>query len=405
MTPPSITFRSAFGVGEFRALWLAQVFSLVGDQLARVALGVLVYARTSSALWTAVTYAISFLPWLAGGPVLAALADRLPRRAVMVVCDLARALLVAAMTLPGVPLWLLIGLLFVTELFAPPFDAARSATLAVILPGDRFVVGAAVSSVTFQVGQVAGFLVGGVLVATLGTQVSLGLDAATFAVSALLLAIGLRGRPAPTAGTEQAREGVWHSVAGGFRLVLGDSYLRILLGLAWLAAWYVVPQGLAVPYAAELGGSPAVVGLLLAAYPVGMSIGSIVFSRWVDPDRRLRLIGPLAVTACAVLIVCVARPGLIGLLVVFGISGAASAYQLAASAAFVARVPDHMLGRAFGLAQAGLSIGQGVAVVLAGALAEVVRPSTVVSGSGVLGVLVAVPLAVAWYRRRPSAPT
>jgi predicted MFS family arabinose efflux permease len=311
---------------------------------------------------------------------------------------------VAAMTLPGVPLWLLIGLLFVTELFAPPFDAARSATLAVVLPGDRFVVGAAASSVTFQAGQVAGFLVGGVLVATLGTQVSLGLDAATFAVSAVLLAVGLRGRPAPTAGTEQGQEGVWRSVVGGLRLVLGDPYLRSLLGLAWLAAYYVVPQGLAVPYAAELGGGATVVGLLLAAYPVGMSLGSIVFSRWVDPDRRLRLMGPLAVVACAVLVTCVARPGLAGSLILFGLSGAASAYQLAASATFVARVPDHMLGRAFGLAQAGLSIGQGVAVVLAGALAELVRPSTVVSGSGAIGVLAAVPLAVAWYRRQPSQP-
>src|SRR4051794_35030538 len=76
---------------EFRALWLSQALSRVGDQLAAVALSVLVYARTGSTLATAATYAVGFLPALVGGPLLAGLADTLPRRSVMVGCDLLRA--------------------------------------------------------------------------------------------------------------------------------------------------------------------------------------------------------------------------------------------------------------------------------------------------------------------------
>src|SRR5664280_137409 len=61
------TFGAVCAVGEFRVLWLADVLSLLGDQLARVALAVLVYGRTGSALLTGLVYALSFLPALVGG--------------------------------------------------------------------------------------------------------------------------------------------------------------------------------------------------------------------------------------------------------------------------------------------------------------------------------------------------
>ena len=69
----------------------------------------LVYSRTRSPLLTALTYTASVLPWLAGGLVLAGLADRWPRRPVMVSCDAARGALAALMTVPGVPLPAMVG--------------------------------------------------------------------------------------------------------------------------------------------------------------------------------------------------------------------------------------------------------------------------------------------------------
>ena len=75
------TFRDVFAVAEFRALWLAQLLSVIGDQLARVALTVLVYDRTRSALLAAVTFVASIVPTFVGGVTLAWLADRYPRRA------------------------------------------------------------------------------------------------------------------------------------------------------------------------------------------------------------------------------------------------------------------------------------------------------------------------------------
>lgn len=132
------TFRDVFGIAEFRALWLAQVLSVTGDQLARVALTVLVYDRTRSALLAAVTFSCGVVPALIGGLVLSGLADRLPRRTVMIVADLVSGVPVAVMVLPGLPLGVMMLLLAAVTMVGALFLAARSATYPEILDGDRY---------------------------------------------------------------------------------------------------------------------------------------------------------------------------------------------------------------------------------------------------------------------------
>jgi len=159
------TFHEVFQVAEFRALFAAHLLSLLGDQLAKVALAVLVYSRTSSPLLPAVSNALGYLPWLVGGPLLATVADLLPRRRVMVACDLARCLLVLGMAAAVERLPVLLLLLLLVGLLAPPFGAARAATVPDVLRDDRYVVGTSVGNMVSQSSQVLGFAVGGVLVA------------------------------------------------------------------------------------------------------------------------------------------------------------------------------------------------------------------------------------------------
>jgi hypothetical protein len=88
--------------------------------------------------------------------------------------------------------------------------------------------------------------------------------------------------------------------------------------------------------------------------------------------------------------------------VIFALSGAFATYQVAANTAFVARVPNERRAQAFGLANAGLIVGQGVAFLVAGAAAEVVPPSTVVAIGGGLGALAACGLALRWRSMSPA---
>jgi MFS family permease len=399
MKKAQATYKAAFRVSEFRALWVASVFSIVGDHLARIALSVLVYARTGSPFLTATVYALSFLPSVVGGPVLAGLADRYPRRTVMVTCDVGRAALVGLMVLPHVPILALCVLLFCTELLASPFTAARSATLPDVLPDDLYVMGLAVTNITFQAGQVVGFGVGGAVVAVLGTRGALVADAATFLLSAVVLRLWVQRRLiAPDDAT--ANSSLLSRTVAGARLVFGQPSLRALVFLAWLCAFYVVPEGLAVPYAAGLGGGATAVGLLLAANPVGSVVGAVAVSRFLSPGRRLRLMGPLAVGSCLPLLFFVGRPGLAVACVLLALSGVGSAFQLPANAAFVAAVPPDRRGQAFGLVQSGILVFQGVALIVAGAAAERIAPHLVIVVAGALGLAVAATLAVTSLRPR-----
>jgi hypothetical protein len=396
-----VTFRHVFAVGEFRALWIAQVLSVAGDQLARVALTVLVYDRTGSAFWSAVTYAVTLVPWILGGLALSGLADRLPRRQVMVSCDVIRMLLVGVMALlslgsvSGPTLGLLIALLFAVTLLDSPFKAARSAMVPDILTGERYVLGVAVSQTALQTGMVAGFALGGLVVAALNVSGALVLDAVTFAASALLVRFGVRSRPAAAGGTGGSRFG---EMAAGMRLVFGSGVLRTLVLYGWLVTFYVVPMGLAAPYADSLhtGLKLAVVtGLVFAAGPFGTMAGSIAFSRLVSPERRDGWLGPLAVSSCGVLALILLHPGLVVSLIVIAVSGACAAYQLAANSAFVAAVPAERRGQAFGLANGGMQVFQGLWIVLAGAAAEhALSPALVIAISGAVGAALAAILAL-----------
>jgi predicted MFS family arabinose efflux permease len=380
------TFGEVFAVGEFRSLWLAQILSVAGDQLARVALTLLVFERTGSSLLAAVTFAASVVPTFVGGIALSGLADRWPRRRVMIVCDLGRALLVAIMALPGVPIAGLVGLLFLVTLIGAPFTSARAALYPDILAGDRYVVGTAITLTTLQLAQALGFVAGGAVIAFFGVRTSLLVDAATFILSALIIRIWVRARPAARAVPDPEPKRHRGSLTA-IRLTLTDPALRTPMLFAWLAAFYNMPEGVSAPLAASLGGGAVAVGLILAVPAFGASMGAIAFSRLVSPAWRVRWIGPLAVTACAILVVFVLHPPLPATLAILGLSGVFDCYQVAANASFVRATPRQYRSSAFGVAQAGMSLGQGAAIIVAGAAAQVRSPSDVIAASGAIGAL------------------
>jgi predicted MFS family arabinose efflux permease len=387
--PPKATFGAVFAIGEFRALWIAQVLSVAGDQLARVALTFLVYDRTRSPLLAAITFAASVVPAFIGGLVLSGLADRLPRRRVMIACDLIRVVLVLVMAVSGIPIAVLVALLFLVTLIGAPFLSARAALYPDILTEDRYVLGTAVTLTTMQFAQVLGFAAGGAVVGFFGVQVSLLIDAATFALSALITCIWVRARPAALVRTGRESD-PGGGVLAGLQLVFTAPALRIPMLLGWLAAFYNIPEGVSAPLAASLGGGALAVGFILAAPALGASVGAIGFSRFVDPARRIRWMSPLAMAACGTLVLFVFRPPLPIALVLLSVSGIFDCYQLAANASFVAATPAQQRSQAFGIAQGGMSLGQGVAMVLAGATAGHYAPSLVIAASGAIGVVAAI---------------
>ncbi len=391
------TYREVFAVAEFRSLWCAQTLSSVGDQFAQVALAVLVYHRTQSALLTALAYALTYLPPILGGPVLSGLADHFPRRRVMIVCDLLRMALVGLMALESTPFAGLCVLVFLTVLLGAPFSAARAALLPDVLKDDRYVLGAAINNMTHQGTQMLGFVAGGALVAAVGTREALAVNALTFLLSALVL-MGVRRRPAPE--REHGRLRLWRSTREGAELVFGDPALRSLVCFAWLCSFSTIPEGLAAPYAATYGQDALYVGILMAAMPTGMVCGSFVLSRFVRPSSRIRSMGWMSMLSCAPLIGCALEPPFPVTVLLWALSGCGGAYQLAANTAFVAAVPPGGRGQAFGLVQSGILAGQGLGILAGGALAEVIGPQIVVALAGAAGLAAATMVTMSWTQVR-----
>lgn len=376
-----------FRVREARYLYAAYALSLIGDQLAKVALAVLVYTRTGSPALTAVTYAISYVPWIVGGPILASYADRLPRRTVLITSDCIRAGAVALMTIPGLPLWLLLAVLFAGSLLAPPFESARSATWPEILEGELYVVGNAVVTTTFGFGQMLGFALGGTLVAAVTPRGALGIDAATFLASALCVAAGVRRRPAP--GDPDRRASLLSETRQGLALVFGSKKLRSIVLLVWVAAgscygW----EGVVAPWGDELGGATASsVGLLLASAAVGTLVGSLLLGRVLRPATRNAVMMPFALLAPAALLTTIAVDSVSAALLPLAATGLFMSFNIPLNGIFVRAVPSEFRGRAFGVAQSGLQAAQGVGVLVVGAVSTVVAPSTAIAASGVVGIV------------------
>jgi MFS family permease len=389
------SYREVFAIAEFRALWTAQVLSFAGDQFAQVAIAILVYRRTHSAFLTALAYALTYLPPIAGGPLLSRLADLFPRRRVMIACDVLRIGTVGLMAMPGMPFAALCTLLFCTVLAGAPFSSARAALLPDVLPGDAFMLGSAVGNISFQASQILGFVAGAAVVAVVDPYRTLGLDAVTFGVSALIIAVWVKARPLPRR-EEAVRPSLWAVSADGIRIVFGNRKLRTLLLFGWLAGFYIVPEGLAAPYAHSLHGSTLTVGLLMAAMPFGVVVGGALLGRFAAPSARMRMMGWLAALSCLPLIGSAWDPPLQVILLLWALAGAGGAYQLVAAATFVQALQPASRARAFGLAQSGLYAVQGLGVLAGGAVAQAIGPPLAVGLAGLIGLTAAAMLAATW---------
>jgi MFS family permease len=369
---PRVRYRDVLGNREFRGLLLSDGLSGVGDQIARIAVALLVLERSGSAFAASATYASSYLSWLIGGPLLSALPDRYPRRLLMVGCDLARMLLVALLAIPGAPLWAVFAVLIVVGLLSPPAEAARSALLADVLSGEPYVVASALSNAVGQAAQVAGFVLGGALVGLVGVSGALLFDAGTFALSALLLLVLVREHLVVRApGPPESF--VLEAVAGA-RLVWGSRRLRGLLAWGLLtAAAVIAAEGLAVAIADEQGGGPLAAGILTASVPVGFLLGSFALLR-VPGARREALFPAMIALTCLPLMATPFVDSLPLLVALWVLAGTGNAMQLVANSSFVQEVPRHLRGRAFGVAATLLMVLQGLVLLAAGALAEVTQP-------------------------------
>jgi MFS family permease len=395
-----VTYRDVLAVREFRAMWLADVLSFMGDQFARVALAVLVFDRTGSAALTGLTYALTFLPAVIGGLTLSSVADRHSRRGVIVAVDGVRAVIVGVMVIPGLGLPWLCGLVAIMSFLGGAYKAAQLALLRDLLSGEQYPIGMALRQVTNQVALLLGFMTGGFLSAALSPRVCLAVDAVTFAVSALSIGMFVRSRPAPESPGRPYR------LLAGIRVMWNEPRRRAIALLTVLGLFYIVPEGVAAPYAAELGHGPAVVGFLLAATGVGAVIGLPLYGRFVPAGRRPIALAITSVTAGLPLLLVLGHGGVYVALVSFAVTNALWAVQVVTSVSFLVELlPDDQRALGMGVASSMNITAQGLGVGLAGLAAQTMSPAWVIGLAGAASVPCALWPCAVWLRSVRTAGT
>ena len=336
---------------RFWRVWSAAVVSNLADGIFQIALPLLAVSLTTSpALVAGVAFA-NRLPWLVFALVAGALADRLDRRRTMLLVQVARTLLAAALAIAvlsgAASIWLLYVVALVLGILETLFDTAAQSIVPAVAPRDRLEsANSRLLAAEFTMNQFVGPPVGGLLVA-IGVGVAFGSAAAGFLGAALLLA-GLAGSFRPERAVAPAR--IDREIREGIAFLAGHELLRTLaLVIAVLNLANGAANALLVLYAVEpgrMGLSEVGFGLLLTTNAVGTILGTIIAP---TIERRLGranilLAGIVMLAVTDIVLVVAPDPVAVGL--AYAVGGVFfGAFNVTYQSLRQRLVPDRILGR------------------------------------------------------------
>lgn len=387
---------------EFRRIFLAHSVSRAGDAFNTVALVVLVFALTGSGRGVAATVAFEVAPVLLLGPVAGIVADRYPRRTVMITADLARAALVFALVVSHTSTLTAFAVAFGLSTASMLFNPAAASLLPDVVDDDDLVTANSALWTTAVAAQIALAPLAGAVIAAFGVGAAFALNAASYALSAAFLTRLRAGR--------QPRDitvGGWAAVGEGVVAVRSHpllARLAIVQVLASLSAG--ATSGLLVVLAADaFDVGPSGFGLLLGAIGIGAVIGPALFRRSIKPTERRWLFGPYAVRGGVDLVLAATTSPLLagGSLVVYGMS--TSTGMIAYQSTLQAEVPDRIRGRVFALFDVLWNAARLVSLAAGGLLADAIGIRAVYVLGGLLLLIAA---AIGWgtpLHQRQTAPS
>ncbi|MET9533468.1 MFS transporter [Streptomyces sp. NPDC006649] len=354
------TYRQLFGVPEFTPLLASFSLLATASTVSGIALASLVFASTHSPLLAALSMFGGSLAQAVGAVALLSAADRLPPRAAETGLAVIAGAGAAVLALPGLPVPAIFTVLFGLGLTGSVGGGVRYGLLAEILPEDAYVLGRSALNMSSGITQIAGFAVGGVLVAALSPRGAL-LVAAALALTGAAVALGgLSSRPARSAGRPSVRE-TWRVN----RLIWSSGPRRCVYLALWLPNGLIVGcEALFVSYA------PGHAGLLLAGAAFGMLVGDVAVGRIVPPRWRSRLVAPLLFLLAAPYLVFAVRPGLPLAVSAVVLASAGYASNLVLMERLLELTPDDIQGQSLGLHTSGMLTLQGVGATLAGTVAQ-----------------------------------
>ena len=389
----------------FRRLWFGTGISAIGSQITTVAIPFQVYELTHSTLAVGLLSIAGLVPILTVPLYAGAVADAVDRRRLLLLSDVALALVSIALLvnalLPHPRVWAL----FVCEALstgAYGFQRpARNALTPRLVGEGQLTAAIAVEDTVFNLAHVAGPALGGVLIASLGLAGAYGVDLATFGAS--MLAIWLLPPTPPTA--EAARPSI-RSIVEGFRYVRSRPVLLGIFVADTNAMIFGMPAALFPAFGEELGGGATTVGFLYAAPWIGAFVASVL-SGWITHVRRQGLGVCVAIGVWGSAIALFGLSGALWLAVVLlAVAGAADFISAVLRSTILLSVtPDALRGRLSGIELAQVAGTPALGNLEAGVVASLVNLRFAIVSGGiacVAGIALVALMLPSFVRHRPK---
>src|SRR6266566_451364 len=294
---------------NFIKLWAGQTVSLFGSQISLLAIPLTaVLILNATPLQMGILTAAEAFPYLLFGLVAGVWVDRLRRRAILIVADVGRFIVLSL-----IPLDYLLGILRIELLYLLAFlvgtlsiffDVAYRSYLPSLIEREQLIEGNSKLELSRSVGEIVGPGLAGVLVQVFAAPIAIMVDSLSFLASALSL-LWIR-TPEEIPKVEVQRKGLRHEVLEGLRFVFGEPMLRALTGsFATLTLFNSLLEAVFVLYVTkEIGIKPATLGLIFAIGSTGFVVGALLaekLTRWLEIGITL-LFAPLVIGASDLLI-------------------------------------------------------------------------------------------------------
>jgi MFS family permease len=388
------------GAPGFRLLFFATLGSSLGTLLATVALVIDVKDRTNSGPWVAALMFVEFLPAVAVGLFFGPFLDRLPRRGVMIVADLTRAAVFCTLPFADsagqiVALAAIAG--FTTGVFRP----AVYAGLPNLVREDELARANSLIQTGENVSWTLAPILGGALVAATSPDTAYWVNAASFALSALLVA-GIPARKLQ--GALAVSQGFVRDLAEGFGRVLHTRVLRTVLVVWTIALAAIAASNTAQVFLAKdtFSAGDFGYGLIFGCIGLGLALGSFFAARWIER----RSVG--GVYAASILLLATgigaagAMPTVWAALPCFVLSGIGNGVAIVCNSLLVQRgAGDEVRGRVFTVIMSVNYAAYGVATLVAGPLTDSYGPRWVY---GVVGLVLLFASLIAFVLGREEIP-
>jgi len=349
------------------------------------------------------------LPYAIFGPIAGVLVDRVSRKYVMIVSDLARSVIVAGLFFAPDIITLLV-LVFLKEVFSTFFSPAKQAALVAVVPEDDLLAANSLSQLSGQASKVLGPVLGGLIVTIGGPRATFLVDSATFLASAVILSQlpGALLKPAPDA--EQQHESLWGDFRAGLSYILGNFTLAAAIASMTAALVLIFTfDSLGALALQALGVGEELLGLAVGAIGLGTAIGAALIGQFGGRAPPLRIMGAgqigsgimVAVIGFAVIAnLNAAGVSFIPLWLVVGLTGAAMFVPFG----FVLQretAPEYM-GRVFSTSNSLQTIFQLIAPAAGAVLAGALGVGVVFAGAGIVLALLGVGVLFIPATQRPS---